>query len=38
MNDPRVQSMYKRSRHNIVSIFIISQDYHELPERTTRAN
>ena len=27
MNDPRVQAMLKRSRHNISSIFIISQDY-----------
>ena len=26
MNHPRVQAMFKRSRHNILSIFIISQD------------
>ena len=26
MDDPRVQAMFKRSRHNILSIFIISQD------------
>ena len=26
MNDPRVQAMFKRSRHNNLSIFIISQD------------
>ena len=32
MNDPRVQAMFKRSRHNNLSIFIISQDYYELPE------
>ena len=38
MNDPRVQAMFRRSRHNISSIFIISQDYHELPKRTIRAN
>ena len=38
MNDPRVQAMFKRSRHNILSIFIISQDYYELPKRTIRAN
>ena len=38
MNDPRVQAMFKRSRHNNLSIFIISQDYYELPKRTTRAN
>ena len=38
MNDPRVQAMFKRSTHNILSIFIISQDYYELPKRTIRAN
>ena len=38
MNDPRVQAMFKRSRHNNLSIFFISQDYHELPNRTIRAN
>ena len=38
MNDPRVQAMFKRSRHNSLSIFIISQDYYELPKRTIRAN
>ena len=38
MNDPRIQAMFKRSRHNNLSIFIISQDYHELPKRTVRAN
>ena len=38
MNDPRVQAMFKRSRHNILSIFIISQDYYELPKKTIRAN
>ena len=27
MNDPRVRAMFKRSRHNNLSIFIISQDY-----------
>ena len=26
MNDPRVQAVFKRSRHNNLSIFIISQD------------
>ena len=30
--------MFKRSRHNNISIFIISQDYHDLPKRTIRAN
>ena len=38
MNDPRVQAMFKRSRHSSLSIFIISQDYYELPKRTIRAN
>ena len=38
MNDPRVQAMFKRSRHNNISVFIISHDYHELPKRTIRAN
>ena len=38
MNDPRVQAMFKRSRHNNLSIIIISQDYYELPKRTIRAN
>ena len=38
MNDPRVQAMFKRSRHNNLSIFIISQDYYELPKRAIRAN
>ena len=27
LNDPRVQAMFKRSRHNNSSIFIMSQDY-----------
>ena len=38
MNDPREQAMFKRSRHNSVSIFINSQDYYELPKKTIRAN
>ena len=38
MNDPRVKAMFKRSGHNNLSIFIISQDYYELPKKTTRAN
>ena len=38
INDPRVQAMFKRSRHNSLSMFIISQDYYELPKRTIRAN
>ena len=38
MKDPRVQPMFKRSRHNDLSIFIISQNYCELPKKTIRAN
>ena len=38
MNDPRVQALFKRSRHNNLSFFIISQDYYELPKKTLRAN
>ena len=29
--------MFKRSRHNNVSKFIISQDYYELPKKTIKA-
>ena len=38
MDDSRVQAMFERSRHNNVSIFVISQDYHELSEKTIRCN
>ena len=38
MNDPRVQAMFKRPRLNNLSIFIISQDYYELPKKTIRAS
>ena len=38
MNDPRVQAMFKRSRHNNLSFFIISQEYYELRKGTIRAN
>ena len=30
--------MFKRTRHNKLSIFKISQDYYELPKRIIRAN
>ena len=30
--------MFKRSSYNSLSIFIIRQDYYELPKRTIRAN
>ena len=38
MDDPRVQAMFKRSRHNNLSTFILSQDYSELSKRTIRCN
>ena len=38
MEDPRVQAMFKRSRHNNLSIFIISHDYYELSKKTIRCN
>ena len=37
-DDPRVQAMLKRSRHNSLSISIISQDYYELSKKTLRCN
>ena len=37
-NDPWVKAIFKRSRHNFLSISIVSQDYQELPKRTIRAN
>ena len=30
--------MFKRSRHTILSIFIVSRDYYELPKKTFRAS
>ena len=33
MDDPRVQAMFKRSRPDNLSIFIISQDYYELSKK-----
>ena len=38
MDDPRVQAMFKRYRHNNLSIFIISQDYYELSKKPIRCN
>ena len=38
INNEKVQAMFKRGRHNNLSIFIISQDYYELPKKTIRAN
>ena len=38
INNEKIQAMFKRGRHNKLSIFIISQDYYELPNKTIRAN
>ena len=38
INNDKLQAMFKRGRHNKLSIFIISRDYYELPKRTIRAN
>ena len=38
MDDPRVPAKIKRSRHNNLSFFIISQDYYELSKKTIRCN
>ena len=38
MDDLRVQAMFKRSRHNNLSIFIMSQAYYELSKKTIRCN
>ena len=33
IDDPRVQAMFKRSRHNNLSIFLISEYYYELSKK-----
>ena len=38
MNNPRVQAMFKRSKHLNLFILNKSQDYYELPKRTIGAN
>ena len=38
INNDKIQAMFKRGRHNNLSIFIISQDYYELPKRTICCN
>ena len=38
MDDPRFQAMFKRSRHNNLSIFIKGQNYYELSKKTIRCN
>ena len=37
IND-KLQAMFKRGRHNNLSIFTISQEYYEIPKRTIRGN
>ena len=37
MKDPRVQNVFKRSKHSNLSIFMLSQQYYELATRTIRA-
>ena len=38
MNIPRVQAMFKRSRHKKLSTFIVSQNGYELSKRKIRAD
>ena len=38
INNDKIQAMFKRGRHNKLSIFIISQDYYELPKRMIHCN
>ena len=38
LDNPRVQAMFKRSRHNNLCIFIISLDYYELSKKPIRCN
>ena len=38
VSNDKIQAMFKGGRHNNLSIFIISQDYYELPKRTIGAN
>ena len=38
MIDPRTQTLFKRSRHNNLSILTIIWDYYELSKRTLRAD
>ena len=38
INNDKRQAMFKRGRHKNLSIFIISQNYYELPKKTIRFN
>ena len=35
---PEFKLMFIRSRHNSISVFIVSQEYFELPKQNVRAN
>ena len=37
-NNDKIQAMFKRGRHNNLYIYIISQDYYDIPKKTMRAN
>ena len=36
MSDKRVKALFKRGRHKNISIFIISQDYYEIPKKNNK--
>ena len=38
LNDERVQMLFKRGRHNNLSIFVITHGFYELPKDTIREN
>ena len=38
INNDQIRAMFKRGRHNNLSMFIISQYYYELTKRTIRCN
>ena len=38
LEDKRVQMLFKRGRHNNLSVFVISHGYYELPKDTIREN
>ena len=38
LNDKKVQILFKRGRHNNISVFVISHGFYELPKDTIREN
>ena len=38
LNDKKVQMLFKRGRHNNISVFVISHGFYELPKDTIREN